>query len=210
MRRETPTPRRFEGLALATCGEKSRAMGSHALRPAAGAHARSAVPRHRRIVAALVAIVASMFYFDATASDWARQRAAVVARCVRADHQFRPLAAGSSYPFGFIILCLAAVMSPELSRRSREAAQYARGALWFFVPCDRRAGPVRHHRQAPDRPGAALCRRLSTIRSPICRSSGDPNTPACRRAMPPPRWLQRSRSARSGRARAVSCGSMRW
>ncbi len=113
------------------------------------------------------------------------------------------------FPFGFVLLGLAAAISPALSRDVARRAHRARRPLRLSVSGDRRARAVRHHRQAPDRPRAALCRqfrrsvRLSAVHLAVR------NTPACRRAMRRRRSRPRLRSARSGRARGPSCGSTR-
>jgi undecaprenyl-diphosphatase len=76
-------------------------------------------------VAVVAVIVASMFFLDAAASQWARQLPHWVA--VTGD-EISNFALGSrfSYPLGFFILLLAAVMRPSLPLRTR-------GVLEVFV-----------------------------------------------------------------------------
>ena len=57
---------------------------------------------------------------------------------------------------------------PQLRAGARD------GARRLSVPGDRRAGPVRHHRQAHDRPGAAAGDRAVSILSRSARSTGAP------------------------------------
>ena len=58
------------------------------------------------------------------------------------------------FPFGFILLCLAGADLAGPAAVVAGRAGGACGALRLFVSGDRRAGPVRHHRQAADRPRA--------------------------------------------------------
>jgi undecaprenyl-diphosphatase len=80
---------------------------------------RPPLPAIAGTIAALAAIVASMFYFDTAASDWARQEPSWFREAFERITNFG-LGGWFLFPFGFIILFLAAVISPELSRRSRE------------------------------------------------------------------------------------------
>jgi membrane-associated phospholipid phosphatase len=70
-------------------------------------------------IAALIVIVLSMFFFDTTASDWARAEPSWVRDFFEKITDFG-LSGWFLYPFGAAIVFLAAVISPDLSRRSRE------------------------------------------------------------------------------------------
>ena len=126
----------------------------------------------------------------------------------RRDNQSRPLRR----------VPLSARYHPPHSRCAYHADPVAHGAgcagvsrrpVRFPVPGDRRAGPVRDHRQAPDRPGAALCRRpRRSIR--YMPFSGGPNTPACRRAIATTAAAAARRHRRAcGRGCVRRCGFMR-
>ena len=84
--------------------------------------------------------------------------------------------------------------------RARQPDRAAR----LSVPRDRDARPVRHHRQAPDRPRASLRTRAVRLCAVVVAAR---RTPACRRGMRQPPSRPRSRSARCGRRRACRCGS---
>jgi membrane-associated phospholipid phosphatase len=83
-----------------------RAPKSSVVRPRAGAYA--------AIVLTLIVIVASMFFLDVAASDWAR---GLPLRFTDAFEQITDfgLSGWFLFPFGFALLCLAAVTSPALS-----------------------------------------------------------------------------------------------
>ncbi len=80
---------------------------------------RPPLPAIAGTAAALAAIVASMFWFDTTALDWARREPSWVRDAFERITNFG-LSGWFLFPFGAIILFLAAAISPELSRRSRE------------------------------------------------------------------------------------------
>ena len=107
--------------------------------------------------------------------------AAVVRGCVRADYRSRP---GRLVPVSVRLRSalsrrrdVAAADTPDAGR-----AGDAHGAVRVSVSGDRPAGAVRHHRQAPDRPRAALCRQsrrplhLSAVRlgARICQHAVRP------------------------------------
>src|SRR3984885_5396689 len=93
---------------------------------------------------AFAVMIASMFLFDTKAIELARRGPLWL-------HDFADVITnyGRSstflYPFGIVLLLLAAALSPALSRMSQ-------GVLAAL------AVPVRDHRQAPHRPRPALCR----------------------------------------------------
>jgi membrane-associated phospholipid phosphatase len=76
-------------------------------RPAAGAFV--------AVIVALMVIVASMFLFDAAASDWARRLPLWFTAAFEDITNFG-LSGWFLFPFGFILVCLAAVTSPTLPR----------------------------------------------------------------------------------------------
>ena len=153
----------------------------------------------RRAVAAVLltcmAIIASMFLLDRTASDWARHCRGWF---IEAFEQITDFGLSGWFLFR-------SASSFSVSRRSRRPPRPAlrKGVLaalgarfgFLFVAIGA-ARPVRDHRQAPDRPRAPLCRRLR--QSVLCtsRSSGSRPTPACRPATRQRRPRPRSRSAR--------------
>jgi membrane-associated phospholipid phosphatase len=67
------------------------------------------------IIVALMVIVASMFLFDTAASDWARRLPLWFTAAFEALTNLG-LSGWFLFPFGFILLCLAAVTSPALPR----------------------------------------------------------------------------------------------
>ena len=118
--------------------------------------------------AIVVVVVASMFFVDTTAIDWARHLPHWVNQTAE-NHQSRPLRRVS----------LSARFHPPRSRGDHHADPVAHGPgcagvsrrpLRLLVRGDRPAQPVRDHHQAPDRPGAPLCRgprrsiRVSAVR----------------------------------------------
>jgi membrane-associated phospholipid phosphatase len=66
----------------------------------------------------LIAIVASMFFVDTAAGTWARQLPRWFIDAFEEITNFG-LSGWFLFPFGFILLCLAAVTSPQLPRRTR-------------------------------------------------------------------------------------------
>jgi membrane-associated phospholipid phosphatase len=70
------------------------------------------------IVMTLIASVASMFLLDTAASEWARGLPRWFTGAFEQITNFG-LAGWFLFPFGFILLCLAAVTSPALSRMAR-------------------------------------------------------------------------------------------
>ncbi len=86
-----------------------------------------------RFVAVVAVIIASMFFLDAAASQWARQLPHWVA--VTCD-EISNFALGSrfSYPLGFFILLLAALISPSLPLSTRGVLEvFAARAGFLFV-----------------------------------------------------------------------------
>jgi membrane-associated phospholipid phosphatase len=79
---------------------------------------RPATPAIAATVAMLIAIVVSMFAFDTAATDWARQLPSWFRDDFESITNFG-LSGWFLFPFGFVILYLAAVISPVLSRRSQ-------------------------------------------------------------------------------------------
>ena len=106
----------------------------------------------------LAVIIASMFWFDTKAIELARREPLWL-------HDFADEITnyGRSstfvYPFGIVLLALAAVLSPWLTKISSGRPGRARRSLRLPVRRDRSAEPVRDRHQAADRPRAALCRR---------------------------------------------------
>jgi undecaprenyl-diphosphatase len=84
-----------------------RAPRAQAPRPSVGAGA--------AIIIVLIAAVASMFLVDTAASDWARQLPRWFTGAFEEITNFG-LSGWFLFPFGFILLCLAAVTSPALPR----------------------------------------------------------------------------------------------
>jgi membrane-associated phospholipid phosphatase len=72
------------------------------------------LPAIAATVATLVAVVVSMFFFDTAASDWARQEPPWFRAAFEEITNFG-LGGWFLFPFGFILLCLAAIKSPKLS-----------------------------------------------------------------------------------------------
>jgi membrane-associated phospholipid phosphatase len=72
------------------------------------------LPAVAATVAALIAILVSMFLFDTAASGWARQEPPWFRAAFEEITNFG-LGGWFLFPFGFILLCLAAIKSPELS-----------------------------------------------------------------------------------------------
>jgi undecaprenyl-diphosphatase len=70
------------------------------------------------IVLTIAAIIASMFFLDVRASDWARHLPAWFADPFQVITKLG-LAAWFLFPLGFILLCLAAVTSPALPRATQ-------------------------------------------------------------------------------------------
>ena len=113
--------------------------------------------------------------------------------------------AGSCFRSRSLLLALAAADSPALAGFFARRAGGDFGPAGLCVHGDRRAGAVRRHRQAADRPRAAVRGRRRSVDLAAVRSGG-PTTPAFRPATPPRRLPRRSRSARSGRGR----GRLMW
>jgi undecaprenyl-diphosphatase len=76
------------------------------------------LPAVAATAAALIAIVVSMFRFDTAASAWARRLPAGFTGAFEEITNFG-LSGWFLVPFGFVLLVLAAVLSPALSRLSR-------------------------------------------------------------------------------------------
>jgi membrane-associated phospholipid phosphatase len=114
-----PAPRRLEFLAH----NAAKNLGQWILMIAPLPPARMLKPPLPAVagtIAALAAMVVSMFFFDTTASDWARQEPPWFREAFERITNFG-LSGWFLFPFGFALLFLAVVISPELSRRSREA-----------------------------------------------------------------------------------------
>jgi hypothetical protein len=97
-----------------------------------------------RFVAVVAVIIASMFFLDAAASQWARQLPHWVA--VTCD-EISNFALGSrfSYPLGFFILLLAALMSPSLPLSTRGVLEvFAARAGFLFVGIGLRRSVLLH------------------------------------------------------------------
>ena len=137
---------------------KSRAMVPRHRAAAAGAHAAAAAARRRRRACRAHRRRGCHVCPRCRGERLGGASAAMVQRCVRGNHRFRPVR----------LVSVSVRLSPPRSRGGDIAgfvagfagrAHRARRALRVSVPGDRRARPVRHHRQAADRAGAALCRR---------------------------------------------------
>ena len=92
-----------------------------------------------------------------------------------------------------------ACLARHFAAAAADAAPGARsldGAARLCVHRHRAAGPVRHHRQAADRPRPAAGRRRRYVRLPAVLA-GRSTMRACRPAMPPRPLRRWSRSARS-------------
>jgi membrane-associated phospholipid phosphatase len=76
---------------------------------------RPPLPAIAASVAMLIVVVAAMFYVDAAATDWALQRPSWVRNAFEEITNFG-LSGWFLFPFGFIILCLAALIKPTLPR----------------------------------------------------------------------------------------------
>jgi membrane-associated phospholipid phosphatase len=70
------------------------------------------------IAVTIAAIVASMFFVDTAASDWARQLPHWLTEIADQITNFG-LSGWFLYPLGFILVCLAAMTSPSLRRRTQ-------------------------------------------------------------------------------------------
>jgi membrane-associated phospholipid phosphatase len=73
------------------------------------------LPAIAATVATLIAVLISMFLFDTTASDWARHEPPWFRAAFEEITNFG-LGGWFLFPFGFILLCLAALISPALPR----------------------------------------------------------------------------------------------
>jgi undecaprenyl-diphosphatase len=82
-------------------------------------------------IAGLIASIAAMFLIDARASDWARHLPRGFVDVFEHITNFG-LSGWFLFPFGFILLVLAAVTSPQLSRRTRGALAMLAGRVWFL------------------------------------------------------------------------------
>ena len=165
------------------------------------------VPAIAGSIATLVIIVISMFAFDVPASAWVAHQEPQWLRDVFEKITDFGLSGWFLFPFGFGLVGLAAIVTPKLSVMSRGVLVGARGALRLSVSRDRPARPVRHHRQAPDRPRAALRRRL---RRSVCLPAVHLAAGICEHAVRPFDHGGRGRGRdRRGLAaqRVRSCGS---
>jgi len=115
---QTPAPNRFEALAR-NVGKNLDQWLRMIAPPPPWRMLKPPLPAIAGTLAALIVIVLSMFFFDTTASNWARQEPASVRDFFEKVTDFG-LSGWFLYPFGFFILFLAAVISPDLSRRARE------------------------------------------------------------------------------------------
>ena len=109
------------------------------------------------VAVTIAAIVASMFFLDAAASNWARHLPQWVTDPAEEITNFG-LSGRFLYPLGFIVLILAALIGPWLPRMTQGVLDVANGTLRLSVYCNWAAEPVRHHCQASDRAGAPLRR----------------------------------------------------
>jgi membrane-associated phospholipid phosphatase len=102
--------------ALARNALKNLELWSRTLAPPPPANMlRPPMPAVAATIAALVVIVMSMFLFDTAASDWANQLPQWFRNIFEEITNFG-LSGWFLIPFGFIVLCLAALISPALPR----------------------------------------------------------------------------------------------
>jgi membrane-associated phospholipid phosphatase len=73
------------------------------------------LPAIAATVVTLIAVLISMFFFDTTASDWARHEPSWFRAAFEEITNFG-LGGWFLFPFGFVLLCLAALISPALPR----------------------------------------------------------------------------------------------
>ena len=109
---------------------------SRALVPAPPAKMlRPPLPAVAATVAMLIAVVVSMFVLDTAASDWAAHQLPQWFRNIFEEITNFGLSGWFLIPFGFVLLCLAAVISPALSRASQGvlAALAARFGFLFLA-----------------------------------------------------------------------------
>ena len=116
---------------------------------------------HRYASSPLAVVIASMFVLRRRGERLgARRLPRWFIEAFRADHRFRTCRAGFSVPFGFVFVCSC---RGRRRRRCRAFAQAcsrrSRARFGFLFLAIGAAGPVRHHRQAPDRPRPAVRRR---------------------------------------------------
>ena len=119
-----------------------------------------------------------MFFVDAATSDWARHLPHWLDDVGRRDHQSRAVRR-FLYPLGFHPRDFAAIVTPYVAAMTQGMLASLAVRFGFLFRRDRAAEPVR-----------TVVKRLigrarpmwapTTILSCICRSSGGPNTPACR------------------------------
>ena len=76
------------------------------------------LPAVAATVASFIVIVVSMFWFDSAASEWARRLPVWFTGAFEEITNFG-LSGWFLVPFGFVLVCLAAAISPALSRASR-------------------------------------------------------------------------------------------
>jgi membrane-associated phospholipid phosphatase len=107
------------GLALAQTALKNLKRWSLVIAPAPRLDIlRPPLPAIAASIATLIIVVVSMFVIDAAATDWAQH----LPQWVRNDFEEITnfgLSGWFLFPFGFILLCLAALTSPALSRLSQ-------------------------------------------------------------------------------------------
>lgn len=91
------------------------------------------VPRRAiaAIVVALAAVVALMFLVDAAAADWARHEPQWFRNAFQQITNFG-LSGWFLYPFGSIVLCLAALMSPALPRSAQHTLEALAARFGFL------------------------------------------------------------------------------
>ena len=150
--------------------------------------------RHLLAVAALVAIDDLRSTPGRSPMRWARL-AALVHRVSSTRSPISASRAGSCVPLGILLLVLAALSHrrrlPRIAHGVLAALAVRLGFLFVAIALP---GLFVDHRQAPDRPRAAVRRRRRRSVLLSCRSSGGRPTRACRPAMRPPRSRPRSRS----------------
>lgn len=96
-----------------------------------GSALRPHVPAVAATVAALVAVVVSMFRLDLPASEWARQEPSWFRGAFEDITNFG-LSGWFLIPFGLVVLCLAAIISPALSRMSQAVLQSLAARFGFL------------------------------------------------------------------------------
>jgi membrane-associated phospholipid phosphatase len=86
--------------------------------PRRGTRLRPTMPAVAATVVTLIVVAASMFFFDTAASDWARDRPPWFRALFEKITDFG-LSGWFLIPFGFVLLCLAALISPRLPHLTR-------------------------------------------------------------------------------------------